>query len=173
MDIKKLVCLVLEDDECYTNLRKEFMSLNNENQLSVYLILVSSWIVKDIKDSFCSEPEELAKGKYTIRYIQNLILTEINKLLSVCNQKELRLRLITAQQSLMLSSNEYQLICCMCYVDINIALDILITNIINMLLESFTMKINNFSKLEQTLIIYEFQLYQLHHLEEQKDGDIL
>lgn len=173
MDIKKLVCLVLEDDECYTNLREEFMSLNNENQLAVYLILISSWLARDIKDSFCNEPEEIAKSKYTTKYIQNLILTEVNKLLSVCNQKELRLRLITAQQSLMLSSNEYQLICCMCYVDINIALDILVTNIVNILLESFTMKINNFSKLEQNLIIYEFQLYQLHHLEEREDGVIL
>ena len=172
MDIKKLVSLVLEDNESYVNLQQDFVSLSNEDQLWLYMILVSNWIMSDIKAAYSVADITAIKGKYTTKYVQKLVLSKVENLLVYCNHPELYLRLLAIHQSALTSPNDYLMICCLCFSDIDAKGESLLSSIVHFLVERYTAKVDNFSHIEQALITYEFQLHKLHHLEERRDDSI-
>jgi hypothetical protein len=172
MDIKKLINLVLEDDESYINIQQDFVSLSNEDQLWLYIVLASDWIMNDIKTAYSVAEVAAIKGKYTTKYVQKLVLTELENLLVYCNHPELYLRLLAIHQSVLISANDYLMICCLCFSDIDAKDESLLSSIIHFLVERYTAKVDNFSHIEQALVTYEFQLHKLHHLEERRDGNI-
>ena len=94
MDIKKLINLVLEDDKSYINIQQDFVSLSNEDQLWLYIVFASNWIMNDIKTAYSVAGVTAIKGKYTTKYVQKLVLTELENLLVYCNHPELYLRLL-------------------------------------------------------------------------------
>mgnify|MGYP004472703717 CR=1 FL=1 len=172
MDIKKLISLVLEDDKSYINIQQDFVSLSNEDQLWLYIVLVSDWIMNDIKAA-CSVADITAiKGKYTTKYVQKLVLSKVENLLVYCNHPELYLRLLAIHQSVMISPNDYLIICCLCFSDIDAKEESLLSSIVHFLMERYTAEVDNFSRIEQALVTYEFQLHKLHHLEERRDDNI-
>lgn len=172
MDIKKLISLVLEDNESYISLQQDFVSLSNEDQLWLYIVLVSNWIMSDIKAAYSVAGIPAIKGKYTTKYVQKLVLSKVENLLVYCNHQELYLRLLAIHQSVLISANDYLMISCLCFSDINAKDESLLSSIVHFLVERYTAKIDNFSHIEQALVTYEFQLHKLHHLEERRDGNI-